>query len=41
MKEGEREMKKRSNPILCGGGEGKRGLFDEKMNDFIDVLSLI
>jgi hypothetical protein len=34
------EVKEYLNPVSSGAGEGKRGVFDEKMNDRIKVFSL-
>jgi hypothetical protein len=40
-KEGEGELKECPNLIFCGLDKGKRRVFDEKMNDFIEVLFFI
>jgi hypothetical protein len=40
-KEGEGELKECPNFIFCGLDKGKRRVFDEKLNDFIEVLFFI
>jgi hypothetical protein len=40
MEEGEGEVKECLDPVSSGLGKGKRGLFNEMMNDIVEVFSL-
>jgi hypothetical protein len=41
MKEGEGKLNERLDLVTCGVDKGKRGVIDEKMNDFVEILFFI